>query len=952
MIRERTINPTFRGLSEWVALDLETTGLAPDSDRIIEVGAVRFTSRATLGEYQSYVNPGRQLTRFIRDLTGIAQRDVDSAPAFSEIAPDLAEFTRGATVIAHNAPFDLGFLRANGLALDGPVCDTWELAYLARPRARSYTLQQIAAAEAVEQKRAHRALDDARAVRNVFLALTADFAELDPAVADELRRLSQRSGWRIGPLLDSAQEFAPPRPSPSVSIPSPITGGRQLSKRLAQDRPLRAADESEPIDAFAVVSALSAGSPFAAAIPGFEERPQQIEMAEAVAAAIDSGGRLIVEAGTGVGKSLAYLLPAALYATANHKRVIVSTNTINLQEQLIEKDLPMVKAALAAIDPDAADELRFTQLKGRANYLCYKRWRQMRTSADIDPDQARLIAKTLMWMPDTHTGDRAEINLGHRSAAAPWDRISAQRARQCPDQTGPCFLRAAREKALASHIVVVNHALLMSDLASGGNAVPDYDVLIIDEAHHLEDAATDQLGFSIGPDTLADLLAELVGERGLLAQCASEVSQADPPARETAEQAISQIGALAPRLREEVARLFVTLIPAALPRKRRPSAFASDIRVTERERAAPEWAAVESAWKDFDILMADFSRSLDALDSAMDSALDSALDSEDDAPDNRRSALVSDLGTIRLGVSDLRRKTDEFLASPSEDMIYWTTQTKQASDVRLNAAPLHVGDELHERLYADKEAVVMTSATLSAGGSFDHVQDRLGFFDSRHIALGSPFDFYESALLYTPRGIPAPSSPEFQDRAHDVIADAATAAEGRTMALFTSHSALRAAASAIRARMSRQDIQVLAQGMDGPPQLLAARFLEQPRSVLLGTSSFWEGVDFAGDALTVLIVTRLPFSVPTDPVFEARSEQYANSFMEYAVPQAAIRFKQGFGRLIRTSRDRGVAIVLDSRIVTRRYGRQFIESLPDMRLTDGKGATTAHLIDRWMERPA
>ena len=939
------INPSLAGLREWVALDLETTGLNSRSDAVIEIGAVRFSARGDVGEYQSFVNPRRRLPRFIRQLTGISQREVDDAPDFDDIATDVADFLRGATVVAHNAPFDMGFLNAAGLDYAGPVCDTWDLAYLARPAARSYRLEELARAETVSHARPHRALDDARAVRDLFLALMPDFAALDAGTLDEIRRLARRGGWDVAALLDAAEDFAPPRASETANMPAPVIGGRDLSKRLAQPPAVRAAETAAPIDVQTVAEALSAGSPFAESIPGFEERPQQIEMAEAVAETVNDGARLIVEAGTGVGKSLAYLLPAAIYAVQNGKRVVVSTNTINLQEQLIGKDLPMLKAALERIAPEIGEKLRFSQLKGRSNYLCYRRWRQTRAAADLERDQARAIAKTLLWMPDTKTGDRAEINLGYPGTAIAFDRMSAGRARDCPAASGPCFLRAARESAAASHVVVVNHALLTSDLAYEGNPIPDYDVLIIDEAHNFEDAATDQLSWRVGQSGLDEILAELGGERGLLAQSPAAVS--DPSKTEAAGESAARVQSLVPRLRDEAALLFGMLIPDAAPAGRRASsAFPTDTRVTDRERAAPAWEDAKDGWENFDILMADAARALGDLADALEPPDDAP---PDDAP--AASALSADLSAVAVSMNGLRARVGEFIAEPSEDAVYWATRPPNSTDVLINGAPLSVGALLQENLYDDKEAVIMTSATLSVGGAFDHVTERLGFADARGAALGSPFDFYESALIYAPPDMPNPNAPDFAERAGEVIADAAIAAGGRSMALFTSHAALRATARDIRGRLAQHGIQTLAQGVDGPPQRIAARFVERPESVLLGAASFWEGIDFAGDSLTVLTVTRLPFTVPSDPVFQARSERYNNPFMEYAVPQAIIRFKQGFGRLIRTGQDRGVAIVLDSRIVTRRYGRLFIDSLPKTRVTNGKGYPVSDIITMWMERP-
>ena len=937
-------NAPFSGLREWVAFDLETTGLSEKADKIIEIGAVRFSARETLDEFQTFVNPNRQIPKFITEMTGIGQSDVNSAPTISDIGGEFEDFVAGATLIAHNASFDMGFLRESGVSLANPVCDTMELAQLTRPYARSYALEQLAKAESDPIDRAHRALNDARAVQSLFLALISDLADMDPTLLAQFRRLSDRSGWEIAALLESAREFASPYPSRSRSMSASGIDETALFERLSQPPPLRAVSETAPIDPYAVAEALSYGSGFADSVPDFEERPQQIEMGTAVAETINSGGRLMVEAGTGVGKSLAYLLPAALYALANDKRVVISTNTINLQEQLIRKDLPMVKNALKAIDPDMAEGMRYTQLKGRANYLCYKRWRQAVSSGELDANLARLVAKTTLWMPETNTGDRAELNLGPRPAAAAWSRVSAERAHQCPSQTGPCFLKSARDKAAGSHIIVVNHALLLSDLVAGGSAIPDYDVLILDEAHHLEDQATSQLGFSIGPGGVDDILSELLGERGLLTQCVQTVQRSvlAESRKESVRETVSLAVITTQRLREETSGLFRTVSQEVFGGRRRSSGgFAQDRRLTDKERSAPGWKAVETAWENVEILLRDLSRALSNLVTAMEGV------QADEEPGYE--SLVSDVVANAQNLDTLRSQAGECLVNPAEDGVYWIREEPRSSDVTLNSAPIYVGDLLEDALYSRKETVVMTSATLSASGSFDHVSGRLGFSDSRHLSLGSPFDFYESALIYVPRDMPQPNAQGFQQRVEDLVMEAATAAEGRTMALFTSYAALRATADAIRAPLTRSGIQVLAQGADGSPMRIADRFLENPRSVLLGTSSFWEGVDFAGDTLTVLIVARLPFSVPSDPVFQARGERYDNSFNQYAVPQAIIRFRQGFGRLIRTSRDRGVAIVLDSRITGRRYGREFIKSLPKMRVTDGKGKGAGNTIKRWLE---
>ena len=931
------------GLREWVALDLETTGLSSDTDDIIEIGAVKFTAKGMVDEFHSLVNPRRRLPTFIKQLTGIAQSEVDSAPSFSQVSSSVTEFLQGSTLVAHNAKFDVGFLRAKGLDIYQPICDTWELAYLTRPAAPSYALDQLARSEHVESPRFHRALDDARVVRAVFLKLVSDLSDFDPAVVAELRQLSQRSGWGIGPLIDSSEEFTGASVGYRHSTSPGGVNSAALAKRLVQPKALKAAEKTQDIDKRVVEKGLLTGGSFSEVMTDFQERPQQVEMARAVAETINEGGRLIVEAGTGVGKSLAYLLPAALYATANDKRVVVSTNTINLQEQLIQKDLPMVKEAMRGFAPEAAEAFRFTLLKGRANYLCYRRWRQTRSSADLDEAQARLMAKTLLWIPTTETGDRSELNLGHRAAASAWDRLSAQRAQGCPAPTGPCFLRAAREKAAASHVVVVNHALLISDLVSGGSAIPPYDILIIDEAHQLEDVATDQLGFEVSARDVDDMIAELAGERGLLNLCSASVQRIDvaQSRRESVEEAISIALPLMPRLREAIAELGLSVSAAVFSRKMQASGFDPEKRITDDVRSSPSWRTVELSWENMDIVLGNLNRAVSTLVTALDGIDDDGMADVD--------SLASDLEGIGERIGEIRSNTGQLVSNPSDESIYWVRQSARSSDVYLKAAPLHVGQLLEEALYSKQRTVVATSATLSASGSFEHTIERLGLTESHALALGSPFDFYESALIHVPRGFPPPDSAEFQTQAEALVSEATAAADGRTMVLFTSHAALRATASAIRGAMSARGIQVLAQGIDGSAARLASRFMDEPRSVLLGTSSFWQGVDFVGDTLSVLILTRLPFTNPTQPVFEARKEKYDNPFMEYALPEAILRFRQGFGRLIRSDKDRGVAIVLDSRIRTGRYGREFIASLPEMRVTDGKGAGAGEVITKWLE---
>ena len=947
----------------WVALDLETTGLSADSDEIIEVGAVKFQGDRLLDSFQTFVNPDRRLSEFILRYTGITQSDVDSARPFSQVAGSFASFVGAAPIVGHNVAFDMGFLDKKGLRLPNPRCDTWDLAFVLLPGWSEYSLQRLAARMSVEQPHPHRALDDARATWGVFLNLHERLSELGLHTLAEMQRLSARSPWVLSYVLRRLEAHKIASLSPlagdGLSLGARSSGNGEaasgggagvsgidasaIAKRLKAGRALRPDQETRGIDVDFVASLLQDGGAMSRAIPEFEERPEQVAMARAVAEAINEGKRLIVEAGTGVGKSLAYLLPAALYALKNNKRVVVSTNTINLQEQLLTKDVPLVVQALEGVDGDSSADLTFTQLKGRANYLCLRRWHHLRSNDAPSENEARLLAKTLVWLQSTSTGDRSELNLANRSAGAPWERLSAQAAPDCQGVNGVCFLRTAREKAAASHVVIINHALLLSDLTAGGTVIPDYDVLIIDEAHHLEQEATRHLGFELQKSRIDDQVQSLTGDQGVFATAVTAFrgSTAAAGRRATVEQQAVEAAALVPRVRENVAKLFASLAELLRNGDESGRGQERELSITSGTRAQPGWSALEIQWENVDVSLSEVDRAVQRLGVALEGLEDAGLLNYD--------RLTTELTTAIQANADLRLKLTEVIPHPSAESVYWITRDPRNDDVTLHAAPLHVGEILNSLLFAQKDCVVMTSATLSANGTFDHVRERTSFTDADELLLGSPFDYPKAALLCVPDDMPEPSSWAYQPAVEQAVTDAAIAAGGRTMALFTSHASLQATASAIRSDLQGRGIAVLAQGVDGSPQQLVRRFLDDPTSVLLGTASFWEGVDLPGESLKVLLVARLPFSVPTEPVFAARSQLYEDPFYEYAVPQSVLRLRQGFGRLIRTKFDRGVAIILDRRIVSRKYGKSFIDSLPPVTVESCGLNDLGAQVKRWIE---
>ena len=926
---------------EYVALDLETTGLDSNRDTIIEIGAVKFQGEGEIDIFRTFVNPGRTIPEFVQRLTGITPRQVQRAPSFPMVAGELGDFIGAAPVIGHNIAFDLGFLASHGLPLDNSAYDTWDLASVVLPRTMRYSLKDLTAHLGVAHTEAHRALSDAQATRGVFLELLRRMAQLDPGLLSHLSNLAARSRWAIAPLLAGLEGS---RAADGASAFG-LTGldMDRLAARLGRPEKRRADGNLSGLEEERIVGLLGPEGPFAPSFSGFEHRPEQEEMLREVTRAIYQGHHLVVEGGTGVGKSMAYLLPAVLFAVSKGQRVVISTNTINLQEQLWRKDIPALVEVLETAGLVEEGVVKAALLKGRGNYLCLRRWNYLARSESPTVEDARLLSKTAVWLQDTVAGDRGEINLAGRDAFT-WNRISAGEKGWCPGMRdgGPCFLRGARERAEQAHIVVVNHALLLSDLMHGGSLIPDYHHLIIDEAHNLEEEATSQLGFQVSTDRLEEA-SELQGRLTTQVRLALRAEMLASAVRQEGEREVGQVEALAPRLRDLWARLWAAAEQFLNAQGHQEADDHSQLLLTRQQRGHPGWSELELAWENVDVGLQEAARALSRLQRFLEST---TLPGASDQP-----TLLMETSTIQDHWEQLRTQLASILGEPDSDSIHWIAWDRARREVNLHSAPLEVGNILAEELFERKESVVMTSATLSTQGNFDYFRQRVGLpEETDQLLVGSPFDYQKAALLLIPEDMPPPNANGYVEGLARVVVDLGKALGGRTMALFTSYSALRGVANLVRASLMAEGLEVLAQGVDGSPPQIMARFTENPNSVLLGTSSFWEGVDLPGGILEALVLTRLPFQVPTDPIVKARSEQFQDPFSQYSVPQAVLRFRQGMGRLIRSKGDKGAIVVLDRRITARSYGKAFLQSIPPCTLEPCNLATVGGQAARWVGR--
>ena len=902
-----------------------------------------------LDEWSSLVAPGGPVPYAIRVLTGIDDDALAGAPSLDHLASRLRTFVGEDPIVGQSIDLDVAQLARQGIPVSNPLLDTFELAALLLPGLRAYDLPSIADALGIPVVARHRALGDAHLAREVFLALVARIRATRLDVLMHVLRLAP-PGWPYRELFADAERAQHARLMADITEgAAPTLPDLGLSHLLGAPEhafePLVPHQHMRRLDVDALRHALGPAGAVAGTLPAYEERPEQLAMLHAVCDAFNKGEHLIVEAGTGTGKSLAYLLPALAFAAANQRRVVVSTNTINLQDQLHEKDVPDLVQAMDY-------RVRASVLKGRTNYVCLRRWLNLLKADVIAPDDASLLIKTLFWIGQTKSGDRAELRLTPDEELA-WLRICSQ-SESCSPMTcpyhrdGSCFIARARRAADESHVVIVNHSLLLSDLLTNSKVIPEYEHLIVDEAHHLEEEATAQLGYEVSTRSFALALDAVVGAPGqsaVSAPGAVALLRGAGLAERRLAQLAENVDLIRQRTRDargHVVELFEA-VHEVIEARAQPGDVMTSLRLTSAVRHDSAWAAAEQAWEDARTALEDIRVAVGPI---LEDLGDAAAAGSEVIADAH-----SDLLAVVRQLETASDRAQAIVGRPTADTVCWATFGIMGAGPTLHLAPLDVASQIRAWLLETKSTVVLTSATLSTEGSFEYIRQRLGAEGARELALGSTFDYATAALLFLPTDMPEPNQPGYVRKAADAIADLAEALGGRTLALFTSSAQLRATHDAIRQRVERANIVLMSQGIDGSRTRLLQRFKDTERALLLGTASFWEGVDVVGDALSALVIARLPFAVPTDPVFAARSEEFDEPFRQYAVPQAILRFKQGFGRLIRSRTDRGVVVVLDRRILSKSYGASFLGSLPACSVHRAPVAGIGDAVREWIETP-
>ena len=931
----------------FVVVDTETTGLDPRTDHVIDIGAVRLDEDLqVVDRFGTLVDPGVPVPLFVSRLTGIEPADLIGAPPPREALEALRAFAGDATLVGHNAGFDREMLaaaarRSGTRPLDGAWFDTLEAALLLLPELDRHALPVLVEELGLDWP-AHRALPDAEATAAVLARLARRAAGL----ADVERRLLESVSWAPLAALDACEARPDEAPPPLVAAEPPEGPGPLAVLPVSREGWRAELDGDE-----------TAAPGLAERLPGFRRRPGQVEFADAAAHIFARGGVGVFEAGTGMGKSLAYLLPAAFAGAAAGRRILVSTKTKALQRQLARAELPLVAESLPP-------GWRWALLMGRENYLCRRRLDEaVAAQGESLPDPERTLALAYL-AGRARRGDVDLSALPYRATqvlpalADLAHEVRSSRAtclgRYCPVRRS-CHWRLARSRAEAAHLVCVNHALLLS----GRDTLPAFDDVVIDEAHLLYHEATEAFSDRVDAAGLDQLLGDLRGrhrQRPLpqrLRAAMGKLPQEDGRALAAAADACERAAAEAPGLSRALGDSVAALAAAAARGGRdgesggQAGEYTTTVWLTAGLRDLPEHDR-------FQVSAGLLAESLAKLATA------AAAGAEALPEDHREHAAL-------VALSDDAAVTAELLGDVPDgggpDTVAWaelesaTRSGPGAPRWALTRSPITPAGGIREILWERLRSAVLTSATLSVAGSFAYFREMTGLtgdVDARERVFPSPFDYRRQAVLvleHDPGGAWRPD--ELAARQGERLKSIAEVTGGRTLALFTNKRDMHRVAAAVGEHVEDDRVLVLAQGLHGSAASLAEEFRLHPETILLGVDTLWTGQDFPGDALTCLVIAKLPFP-RLDPLFRARQSACEEAgerwFERFYLPEAVLKFRQGFGRLIRTETDAGVIVVLDHRLTQKSYRKDFLASLPDMEVVEAAPDELSAVVQHHLRR--
>jgi len=912
-----------------VSLDIETTGLDATQDEIIEIAAVKFSKDNKKIAYNSFVHLTGEIPHYIEYLTHITSQELRDAPEIKQVLNELKTFANDAVIVGHNISFDLDFINAKlinqgELPLFNQWWDTSELGRIYLPFSVNHRLGSLCEEFGISLTQAHRAINDAEATAELFFQLIEYILHnFGVTINSRILGLSRQAqtGSNLSGLLQMIVDFQ--RKYALIGgKPHPVSAPRN---NIVENKCLKP-------EVFSQEQIFSPNGILQQNFPQFEFRAGQLEMAELIEQAFDDNHYLLAEAGTGVGKSFAYLIPALQFAYQKQKKVVVSTNTKNLQEQLFYKDLPVLKKILRI-------PYKAVLVKGRENYICMRKWEDLMQEQirGITPYEAAGLLYLQVWKLQTNTGDITENSSFDRNRFSfLWHRIGSDRytcaGKKC-SHFNQCYVMKLRRTMDNADLIVINHSLLLSDLKSDNASLGKYEHLVIDEAHNLMQNASKQLGLELSYADLINQLNQISKlSKGknitLLGQIEKALSNSvlSDTVKEQIRFLCSDLTELIEKHKKTVLQLF-EYVTSELELR---GSFGK-LRIKKEE----DFTALNRYLTDIVTFWKDLLKNLHALNNVFSGLNAQQIPSYD--------LLYEHLQGVEKRAADTENGLLILLNPDLEDYTMWL-ELAQRQDKNIPSAiicytPIEVNHLLKEIVYDRIPCIVYTSATLALRNSFKFYKHQAGLdllTDKLIIerVVDSPFNYHTQSRLMVAGFLPEPSDEKyFLPQALDVMELVLEGAPVGTLTLFTSYKDLEATYSRLNDLLYRKNRPLFAQGKWSSRSGILDEFKKHNNAVLLGTNSFWEGIDVQGESLSLLIIFKLPFQVPTEPVVEAYIEklqkQNLNPFLHYTLPNALLRLRQGFGRLIRSKTDTGVVLILDPRVATNKfYGHFFQEVLP------------------------
>lgn len=913
----------------FVVLDLETSGIDPKRDDIIEVAMVRYEKGKEVKRYDNLIQIDYPLPEIITCITGITDEEIrEKGQAPEGVFEKVEEILEGAYLIGHNIKFDFSFLQAKKIKMNiRGLIDTIPLVQILFPQAASYSLESLSTDFGLTHENKHRAMGDVEATLGLFKHLWKTTKQLPKGVIEEIQEILPRGDWASSVLFDSVTGVRPKTDVQHTAggVVPPEKGVRGFSRLQGGEKSNGVQKPLTILEVFGEKGAMQKCR------DEYEFREGQMEMADHVMNAFEQNYHLICEAPTGIGKSLAYLAPAARMAIQNKSKVVISTNTINLQQQLFEKDVPLLQEIYREATGNPG--VRVALLKGRSHYLCLRRLAEFKRRPRFSSDELILLVKILVWQFLRQSDPHLDIHLT-RPEQLIWDfELCADQKFCTPAKCrayGKCYLHEARERAENADIIIVNHALLCADLASDGALLPEYQYLIIDEAHHFEEVATKAFSTEIKQENIALPIKVLENSLNNLKRRFEGTLFGGGKTFEKVEPILNQV----PELQQGIDNFF-SVLALFVNRNVPDSGFIEHLLVDSALTATEQWVNLNSSLDELAESLQNWMRELRKLTEALE------FNEGPDFPEQEEflDGLLQELSLLAEQLGQLKVFFDE--EHKAKELIRWITSDLHGT-VTVVMAPLLVGPHLKEPLYESKKSIILTSATLGVRlrqegmneveqHPFTYLRQMLSLDEGfEEVILGSPFDYEVQTYIITPSDLLPVTARNSIDQISEFMRELIKTAGGSLLGLFTSYNALENIYLNLMKTLTPKDPKILAQRISGGRAKMMKAYLTDPKnSVLLGTASFWEGVDIAGDALTTLVIHKLPFDVPSDPIVKVRSRMFDNGFFQYSVPRAILRFRQGFGRLIRSQKDYGVMVILDNRVLTKEYGKMFLQALPE-----------------------